>query len=119
MKIYFQIQGGKKLRVYKIDSANVNNEKRKQNTLAVLSSDDEIPDDLMRLLSDEDKMRLIDTFGLLQNQVEYERIRDAVLKIPVVLERASELLSSGRLTLSDEQKKNLREKTTMFLKNLR
>ena len=118
MKVYFQIQSGRKLRVYRIIHLDEAAKKRRQETLAVLSVEEPLPLELLDQLSADDKLRLVDMFDLLRSQVNYERVRDALNELPPLLENATALLAAGRLTLGDDQKEELRATVSLFLQQL-
>lgn len=119
MKAYFQFQKNNRLRIYNIILLSDSGDKRKQKTIATLSAEEPIPLAVMELLSDDDKMRLSDKMNLLRSQAEYDRTRDGLIELPALLDDASRLLAADKLTLSDDQKNELREKMSALIKHLK
>lgn len=119
MRTYFQIQNAKKMRVYQITTEENGNKKRKQIQLGVISIDSKIPKDLFDKLTPDEQQELRDRMKMLKEQAEYEVTREDIRELPEKLARASKLLATGRLNLTDEQRNSLQTEMNSFLKLLR
>lgn len=119
MKTYFQIQNARKMRVYQITAEENGNNKRKQIQLGVISIDSKIPKELFDKLTPDEQQELRDRMKMLKEQAEYEVTREDIRELPEKLTRASRLLATGRLNLTDEQRNSLQTEMNSFLKLLR
>lgn len=119
MKVYFQIQNNRKMRVYTITVDEIT-KKREQKTLGiVVASSGKIPRELFEQLNEDERQELQDRVKMLREQAEYEDVRQEIKKLPKLIEKTSALMSSGRLTLTDEQRNSLQTELNSFLKILR
>lgn len=107
------------MRVYQI----INNEetkKREQKTLGIVTaSSNKIPRELFEQLNEDEQQELQDRVKMLREQAEYEDVRQEIKKLPKLLEKTSAMLTSGRLSLTDEQRNSLHTEMNAFLKLLR
>lgn len=119
MKTYFQIQNARKMRVYQIEADKTDPTKRKQTQLGIISVNSKIPKDIFDKLTADDQQELIDRMKMLRDQAEYETTRQEIRELPNRLARASKLLASKKLLLTEEQRKELLEQMNPFLRLLR